>query len=291
MLEINKITKNFGSQKVLDELSLKVNNSSIFGLVGINGAGKSTLLRCIAGVYDTDAGFIEFNGQNTYLDEKIRKDIFFVNDEPFYQRAATTKTLNEFYESFYNVDEKILNKYLDIFKLDKNKPIISFSKGMKRQTLLAFAMAIKPKLLLLDEAFDGLDPLVRVTLKEALTDFISDGESSIIISSHNLKELEDICDSYGMLENGKIQTYGDLLESKANINKYQVAFKKEIKEEDLKDFNILYKNKEGSIYTFVIKGNKEEIIEKLNSLNPLILDVLNVNFEEMFIYEHKGGIK
>jgi len=159
---------------------------------------------------------------------------------------------------------------------------------MKRQTLLLFALAIKPKLLLLDEAFDGLDPLVRMNLKRNLYDFIQDSDATIIISSHNLKELEDICDSYGILENGNIATYGDLLESKANINKYQLAFKEDIDESFFEQFDVLHKNREGSVYTLVIKGDKEEVVKKLKELDPLILDTLSVNFEELFISDDMG---
>ena len=228
MLKINNISKSFKDKKVLDNLSLVVNDSSIFGLVGVNGAGKSTLLRCVAGIYKSDEGNVELDGVDTFLNEDIRRDIFFVSDDPFYPMSSNIKTLKEFYSTYYDIDEDVYYRVLKEFKLDEDKPISSFSKGMKRQALLLFALAIKPKLLLLDEAFDGLDPLVRVTLKKALYQYIEDNESTIIISSHNLKELEDICDSFGILENGKISTYGDLLESKSNINKYQLAFKKDI---------------------------------------------------------------
>ncbi len=159
---------------------------------------------------------------------------------------------------------------------------------MKRQTLLIFALAVKPKLLMLDEAFDGLDPIVRYNLKMALGEFIDENNAMIIISSHNLKELEDICDSFGILENGRIRTYGDLLESKANVNRYQLAFGKEIDEAIFNDFEVMYKNREGSIYTLVIKGDKEETVNKLKGFKPLVLDSLPVNFEELFIYEQKG---
>ena len=176
-----------------------------------------------------------------------------------------------------------------MFGLDENKPISSVSKGMKRQALLLFALSIKPKLLLLDEAFDGLDPIVRYDLRKCLYEFIEDNEAIIIISSHNLKELEDICDSYGILEDGRISTYGDLLESKANINKYQLAFNTPVDESFFGQFEILHSHREGSVYSFVIKGERSEIEEKLRSLHPLILDTLPVNFEELFIYEHEGG--
>ena len=291
MLKINNISKSFKDKKVLDNLSLVVNDSSIFGLVGVNGAGKSTLLRCVAGIYKSDEGNVELDGVDTFLNEDIRRDIFFVSDDPFYPMSSNIRTLKEFYNTYYVIDEDVYYRVLKEFKLDEDKPISSFSKGMKRQALLLFALAIKPKLLLLDEAFDGLDPLVRVTLKKALYQYIEDNESTIIISSHNLKELEDICDSFGILENGKISTYGDLLESKSNINKYQLAFKKDIDDSVFDQFDILHKSKEGSVYSLVIKGNKEEIIKQLNKLKPVILDTLNVNFEELFIYEHEGGNK
>lgn len=291
MLKISNLDKSFKDKKVLNDLSLDVHDGSIFGLVGVNGAGKSTLLRCISGIYQRDAGVIEFDGRDTYKDEKVRKDIFFVNDEPYYPLAANIKSLKDFYASYFEFDEEAYQKNLKLFDLDENKPISSFSKGMKRQTLLLFALAIRPKLLLLDEAFDGLDPLVRMNLKKNLYDFIQDSDATIIISSHNLKELEDICDTYGILEDGKISTYGDLLESKANINKYQLAFKEDIDESFFDQFEVLHKHKEGSVYSLVIKGDKEETVRKLEELNPLILDTLSVNFEELFIYEHEGGNK
>ncbi len=289
MLEIKNVYKCFNDKKVLEGVSLNIQEGSIFGLVGVNGAGKSTLLRCVAGVYENDDGTILFNGLDTYCDVEIRKDIFLVSDEPFFPFGSTIKNLKDFYKSFYDFDENLYQKYFSLFGLDENANIYSFSKGMKRQSFLLLALACKPKLLLLDEAFDGLDPIVRMHIKNALSDLIEDNNSTIIISSHNLKELEDICDSYAILENGLIETYGDLLESKANINKYQLAFKEDIDLNVFKDFDVLYQNKEGRIVSLVIRGNKEEVIERLNALSPLLLDVLNVNFEELFIFEHTGG--
>lgn len=289
MLKITDISKGFGNEKVLNGLNLEVNDSSIFGLVGVNGSGKTTLLRCIAGIYEPEQGSVTVNGINTYTDETIRKDIFFVSDDPYYPVAANISTLKEFYSSFYDLDEDVYRKTLNLFNLDEKKSINSFSKGMKRQTMLVFALSIKPKLLLLDEAFDGLDPIVRYNLKKTLYEYMEDNDSTVIISSHNLKELEDICDSFGILENGKISTYGDLVESKQNINKYQLAFKNEIDESVFDQFDILQKSKEGSVYSLVIKGDKDKIVSELEKLNPVILDTLTVNFEELFIYEHQGG--
>ena len=290
MLEIKNVTKAFKDKSVLDDVSLNIDHGSIFGLVGVNGAGKSTLLRSVAGIYSLDDGLVLFEGLDTHIDVEIRKRIFLVSDDPYYPYGSSIKSLKMFYKSFYDFDEEVYQKYLNLFKLSETDNISNFSKGMKRHALLLIALACKPELLLLDEAFDGLDPIVRVHIKNALSDLIEDNNSLIIISSHNLKELEDICDSYGILENGHIETYGDLLESKANINKYQLAFKEEVDIEMFKGFDVLYKNMEGRIVTLVIKGNREDVSKKLEALNPLILDVLNVNFEELFIYEHTGAL-
>ena len=290
MLEIKNVTKAFKDKSVLDDVSLNIDHGSIFGLVGVNGAGKSTLLRSVAGIYSLDDGLVLFEGLDTHIDVEIRKRIFLVSDDPYYPYGSSIKSLKMFYKSFYDFDEEVYQKYLNLFKLSETDNISNFSKGMKRQALLLIALACKPELLLLDEAFDGLDPIVRVHIKNALSDLIEDNNSLIIISSHNLKELEDICDSYGILENGHIETYGDLLESKANINKYQLAFKEEVDIEMFKGFDVLYKNMEGRIVTLVIKGNRGDVSKKLEALNPLILDVLNVNFEELFIYEHTGAL-
>lgn len=290
MLEIKNVTKAFKDKSVLDDVSLNIDHGSIFGLVGVNGAGKSTLLRSVAGIYSLDDGLVLFEGLDTHIDVEIRKRIFLVSDDPYYPYGSSIKSLKMFYKSFYDFDEEVYQKYLNLFKLSETDNISNFSKGMKRQALLLIALACKPELLLLDEAFDGLDPIVRVHIKNALSDLIEDNNSLIIISSHNLKELEDICDSYGILENGHIETYGDLLESKANINKYQLAFKEEVDIEMFKGFDVLYKNMEGRIVTLVIKGNREDVSKKLEALNPLILDVLNVNFEELFIYGHTGAL-
>lgn len=284
-LKVEGIVKKFKDIKVLDNIDLTIEKGNVFGLVGVNGAGKSTLLRSIAGIYKLDEGHIYFDGKDTFNDPSIRKDIFLVGDDLYFPFASTINALKDFYSSFYDFNEDYYHKYLEVFHLDANKPISNFSKGMKRQTALVFALAIRPKLLLLDEAFDGLDPFVRYTFKKILTELLEDNESTVIISSHNLKELENICDSYGILENGKIDNYGDLMSNKANINKYQIAFNDEKTKDDFTSFDLLHYSQLGKVITLVIKGNQDEVVEKLEAMNPLILDVLSVTFEELFIYE------
>ena len=285
MLNIINVHKSFGDTEVLNGVNLEVNEGSIFGLVGINGSGKSTLLRIIAGVYEADFGWVLFNDSNTYKKADIRREILYVSDDPYYPQNATIHTLKDLYASFYSLDEARFYKYLKMFGLDEYKQISTFSKGMKRQTSLAFALAIKPKLLLLDECFDGLDPLVRLTFKKALVDLLEDEKITVIISSHNLKELEDVCDSFGILEDGVIETYGDLLESKENIAKFQLAYEVELDKEFFSELNVLSFKREGRVITLVVKDNLDKAREFLNKSNAILIDELPVNFEELFIYE------
>ncbi len=285
MLRIENVKKSFLNHIILDKCNLEIIDGTIFGLVGINGAGKSTLLRSIAGIYTLDEGKITFNDIDTYNNPNIRKDILYLSDDVYYEKNATINSIKQFYTTFYEFDEVNYQKYLDVFKLETNKPINNFSKGMKRQVFLLMALAIKPKLLLLDEAFDGLDPLVRLNIKKALFELLNDEEITVIISSHNLKELEDICDSFGILEDGQIKTSGDLNVSKDMINKYQIVLHDDVEEDYFEDLDILHYHKIGRVITLVVKGDKEEIVSKLNALDPLILDVININFEELFIYE------
>ena len=278
MINIMNLVKSFNDKKVLDNLNISIEDGTVFGLIGINGAGKSTLLRLISGVYSQDLGIVEVGGECVFENEKIKKDIIYVSDDPYFPFSSTIKSLKVFYSSFYDLNEDLYQKYLTMFNLKENALISSFSKGMKRQVSLLFAMAISPKYLLLDECFDGLDPLVRLNFKKALTELIQDKKITVIISSHNLKELEDICDSFGILENGQISTYGDLIDSKTNINKYQLAYSEEKTKDDFKDYNLMSIEISGRVVSLVIKGNKKEIMAKLEKSNPLFIDVLPVNF-------------
>ena len=285
MLEIKNVTKNFGNHAVLKDCDLKIPSGTIFGLVGINGAGKSTLLRMIAGIIKADQGKIYCDQEDTLENPIIRKEILYLSDDCYFERSATINSLKILYQSFYHFDEERFNQYLKVFGLESNIPIINFSKGMKRQVFILFALAIKPKVILLDEAFDGLDPLIRLKIKKALFEILEEDGATIVIASHNLKELEDICDQFGILENGKIRQAGDLQISKEMVNKYQMAFDHEVDLEMFKPFNPLHVSALGSVITLVIRGNLEEVKGKLSTFNPLFIDVLNVNFEELFIYE------
>lgn len=285
MLRIEHLCKGFRDHEVLRDLNLEIEEGSIFGLVGVNGAGKSTLLRLIAGVYEADAGSITFNDEDTFLDPAIRAQISFVSDEQYYPAGSTVASVKMLYESMYDFDEKAYREYLDLFSLKENMTLRTLSKGNRRRVSLVFALSTHPKLLLLDEAYDGLEPLARLHFKKILARLIEEEKITVIISSHNLKELEDICDSFGILEDGHIVSYGDLLEARDSVNKYQAAFAEDRTREDFRDFDVLHFEKEGRVVQLVIRGKREEVLRKLEKMHPVLTDVLQVSFEELFIYE------
>lgn len=285
MLKIEHVYKNFGTTEVLKGLNLVVQEGSVFGLVGVNGAGKSTLLRLISGVYEADQGTVSFDEHDTFRDPSIRQSISFVSDEPYYPIGSTIASMKNFYASLYPFDEAAFGKYCEIFGLTPSMRILNLSKGMKRRAALLFALCTHPKLLLLDEAYDGLEPIARLHFKQILADLVEEEKITVIISSHNLRELEDICDSYGILEDGVMLTYGDLIASRENINKYQAAFASNLSADAFRDLDVLHLEIEGRVAKAVIRGSQSEVQKKIEAMKPVLIDVLPVSFEELFIYE------
>lgn len=286
MIELKQVSKSFGSKKVLKQLNLTIPTGSIFGLIGPNGAGKSTLLYLLNGISKADGGSILYDGKEVYENTEIKKDILLISDDPYFFTHATINTMCDFYKNWYpSLNEDELYKYIDLFSLPMNKPIKDFSKGMKRQTILAIALAIAPKYLLLDEAFDGLDPVMRLNFKRAISSLIENKDMTVIISSHNLRELEDICDYFGILDEGMISTSGELYETKDHIHKIQLAFKEELDRDRFDHLDLLSFKIQSRVINMVVKGDIEDIKTYLYSLKPLMLEVLPVNLEEIFIYE------
>lgn len=289
MIEIKNLNKSLQDNLVLDDLNLNIEESSIYGLVGVNGSGKSTLLRCIAGIYKADSGSILFDNQEVYENTNIKKQILYIGDEPYYPLNSTIYSLANFYSTMYELDFDLLEENIKLFNLNPRKNINNFSKGMKRQVFLIIALSIKIKLLILDEAFDGLDPFVRLKVKKILSNLI-DESNCVIISSHNLRELEDICDKFCLLEDHKIQTSGDIFEKKNSIHKIQVAFNEDIDLNSFKDLNIIKSSKSGRVFMLVVEGDIDLISEKIKALNPILFEVLNINFEELFLYEIERNV-
>lgn len=292
MIEIRGLTKRYGKTAVLKDVGLDIGDGSVFGLVGINGAGKSTLLRLMSGVLKADEGEILIDGESVYENENAKKKLFFLPDDPFYTPNLSSNGLAELYKTFYNFDEGRYLEYLEKFKLNPKAPIRNFSKGMKRQVFVSLALAVKPKYLLLDEAFDGLDPLARLVFKRGVIDLVEETGTAVIISSHSLRELEDICDSYGLLDHQTITCSGEIEADLNKIHKFQAAYDEEIDEEML-GFDCLSFNRTGRVVRIVARGNAEEIEAKLRALNPLFIEEIPVDFEELFSceVESRGYLK
>ncbi len=286
MLNIRCMSKKMGDLLVLDQVNLEIEEGTIFGLVGPNGAGKSTLLRILAGVIKEDAGVVTWNNSPIFDNALIKQEILFISDEPYYFHNASIKDMKQFYQLWYpSFDEERYAYYLKLFRLNENKPMAQFSKGMKRQAFIIFALAISPKLLLLDEVFDGLDPMMRLTFQRALAQCVEEKKMTVLISSHNIRELEDICDGFGILDEGCITTSGDIEEIKENVHAIQLAFKEEIDPSLFEHLELLSIRVESKFAKLIVKGNVEKIINYLRSLDPVILEVQNVNLEEVFLYE------
>ncbi len=292
MIEIRNLFKSYKNKSVLENLNINIEEGKVFGLVGINGAGKSTLLRLISGVLKADNGEIIVDGENVYDNPNAKNKIFFLPDEPYYSTDTTPITLLDLYKTFYNLNETVYYQYLDYFKLPKDKKLKTFSKGMKRQTFIALALAIKPKYLLLDEAFDGLDPLARLAFKRAVIEAVENKETTIIISSHSLRELEDICDSYGLIDDKRIASSGEIRDEISKVHKYQVAFlETPIKEH----FNIefLSYSQDSRVIKVVVKEDFETFSKIMEHYNALIIDEIAIDFEDLFILEveNRGYLK
>ena len=286
MLNIRCVSKKLGNKKVLDQVNLQIQDGSIFGLVGPNGAGKSTLLRILAGVIREDAGVVTWDNEPIFDNPAVKKDILFISDEPYYFYNASISDMKQFYQLWYpSFDEDEYAHYLKLFHLDEKMPLAQFSKGMKRQAFIIFALAIAPKLLLLDEVFDGLDPMMRLMFQRALAKSVEEKKLTVLISSHNIRELEDICDSFGILDDHCITTSGDIESVRENVHAIQLAFKEEVDPSLFDHLDVLSIRVESKFAKLVVKGNVEKIINYLRSLDPVILEVQNINLEEVFLYE------
>ncbi|MBR3839579.1 MAG: ABC transporter ATP-binding protein [Erysipelotrichales bacterium] len=285
MIDIRNVSKAFETKQVLNDLSLTIHSGTVLGLVGPNGSGKSTLLRLIAGILHADGGFLTLDEQPIYDNVNAKSKIFFVADEPFFFTGATLKDMKEFYQIFYpNFSEEAYRKALSIFSVSENSKIASMSKGMKRQVTLILALASGTEYLLLDEAFDGLDPMMRLNLKRIIADEIDSRKLTVIISSHNLRELEDICDTIGFLSDGNVVTTGSVDELKHSLHKVQFSVQANI-EDIISKLDIVHKASTGSITTIVMRNSIDELKVLLEPYNPAIFEEIPLKLEEIFVYE------
>lgn len=286
MIEIKNVSKAY-DEPVLQNINFVIEEGAIFGLIGINGAGKTTFLNMISGVMGVDSGEILYNGLPVYENIEVKKEIFFLPDEPFYTMNTTPKNLVDTYKVFYKVDVEAYQKYLKLFRLPKDSSMYNFSKGMKRQVFVSLALAIRPKYLFLDETFDGLDPLARLTLKRELIKLVEEENTTVVISSHSLRELADICDSYGIINKKDVLSYGDLDELMYKYHKYTMAFDRILVEADFL-IPVVKFNRENKIISIVTTLDFEEMRERVSPLRPIDLEEVPLDFEEEFMIEVKN---
>jgi ABC-2 type transport system ATP-binding protein len=287
MIETSEISKSFGNIKAVDNISLRIKEGTVFGMIGTNGAGKSTFMRMLAGVLRPDKGSVLVDGIPVYESEEAKQKFFYISDEQYFLLNATPKDMGAFYKNYYvQFDEK---KYLDClekFSLDSRRKINTFSKGMKKQLSILLGICCGTKYILRDETFDGLDPVMRQGIKSMFAKEMEERGLTPIIASHNLRELEDICDHVGLLHKGGVLLSKDLEEMKCNIFKVQCVFQDSIMEyETVTKLDVLKNERRGSLVTLTIRGEREEIMNKIQSANPVFSEILPLSLEEIFISE------
>ncbi|MBE6850705.1 MAG: ABC transporter ATP-binding protein [Ruminococcus sp.] len=290
MMVLKGAVKKFGDFAALDGVDLEIPKGTAFGLLGSNGAGKSTILRLFSGIYKQESGEVLIDNEPVYDNVSAKQKVFFINDETVQFGSYTLLELKDFYKQFYpDFSEEIFEKLEGVVKLPMKKKISTFSKGMKRQAIVIIGLASCAPYLLLDEAFDGLDPTMRIIVKKMVVDAMCERELTVVISSHNLKEINEMCDTAALLHHGKIVFNRQLDSFKGNIHKIQAVFadrQRVFTKEDFKDMpEILHFSNNQSIYHIIAKGDEETVRKALAPYNPIVADLIPLSLEEIFIYE------
>lgn len=286
MLAVKNVTKKFGDKVALDNLSFNIPTGSVFGLIGSNGSGKSTLLRIISGVYEADEGSVEIDGVPTFENTQIKGECFFISDFPYFYNNSTVENIAELYRELYpNWSEIKFQQLCATFPIGIKDRIINMSKGMQRQAALMLAISTCPQYLLLDEIFDGLDPVVRQLIKKLIIEMVVESRTTVIIASHNLRELEDVCDHVGLLHRGGILMEKELDEAKLGIHRVQIVLNDDVGEGVFSDLNVVKVQRQGKLYELTVKGEYDSVVKNLSALDPIYMEMLPLTLEEVFISE------
>ena len=288
MIKVSNVSKNFDGFQALNSLNMDIGAGAVYGLVGPNGAGKSTIIRHIVGIYRQDEGDITIEGERVYENPKIKSRIAYIPDDLFYFNSATIRDMMRFYQGIYpRFDYERFNKLRDIFDLDQARPMRRLSKGMQKQAAFWIAISCRPDILVLDEPVDGLDPVMRRQIWGIVMGDVAEYGTTVLVSSHNLRELEDICDHVGIMNNGSILLERSLSELQENIVKIQVALPEGGKLPD--NLEIVHESQAGRLHTLIIRGDSAELSARFESVSPLFFDLLPLTLEEIFIYELGGA--
>ena len=290
MIEVKHVVKSFDGFHALDDLTMTVPKGSIYGLVGPNGAGKSTILRHLCGAYRQDSGEITLEGQPIYENPDVKKRMAVIPDELYYFGTASTRDMMKFYRGIYpNFDMKRYEMLKEAFPaVNEKHPIRRLSKGMQKQSAFWLALCCRPDYLLLDEPVDGLDPVMRRQVWSLLMGDVAEHGTTVLVSSHNLRELEDVCDHVGILSHGKVALERSLTELQGGTVKLQIAFREGEPPQLPEDIEVLHKSNLGRIYTYIVRGTAEGVLNRFACFNPLFQEALPLTLEEIFIYEMGG---
>ena len=289
MIKVSNVSKHYDDFQVLNSINLNVRKGTIYGLVGPNGAGKTTIINHINGVIKPESGTITVNNEPVYENEQIKQHILNISDDWFYFSTYTVKQMANFYKDLYpSFNKERYEKLKEIFKIDEKNQIRKMSKGQIKQVAFWLSLSCMPDVLILDEPLDGLDPVMRKQVLNLVICDVADRELTVLVSSHNLRELEDICDWVGIIHKGEIIIEKPLDDIKGNVCKYQISFSLNMEEELSKIEGLLNISKTGSVYNLIIKGNSEEILSKLKEMSPILLERISLTLEEVFIYELGG---
>ena len=288
MIEVRNVMKEFDGFRALDDMSMTVPTGAVYGLVGPNGAGKSTIIRHLTGIYRQDAGEITIDGAPVFENPEVKSRIAYIPDDIFYYANASIREMMDFYRSIYpHFDAERFKKLADVFGLDQKRQMRKLSKGMQKQAAFWIAVSLRPEILILDEPVDGLDPVMRRRIWSIIMADVAENGTTVLVSSHNLRELEDVCDSVGIMNKGKIMIERSLNELQENIVKIQLALPDG---ESLPEgLDILHKSNTGRLQSLIMHGTQEELTEKLQSAHPLFIDAVPLTLEEIFIYELGGA--
>lgn len=286
MIKIGNVSKYYDTVKSLDDVSAVIENGSVFGLVGSNGSGKSTLLRVMCGVFRPDGGEVLYDGVSVYENPRIKDEILYLSDEQFFLPSGTLRDMAALFAASYSrFSYEKFDKLVQVFGLDPQRKIQTFSKGMQKQAAVLLALSAQPRFLLCDETFDGLDPVMRQTVKKLLADAVADRGLTAIIASHNLRELEDICDHIGLLHKGGILFESEIDTLKENIHTVQAVFDRELTADEIAALGAISFKKRGSMVTAVVRGARGEVDQKMQALAPTFFEIIPLTLEEIFISE------
>lgn len=289
MIQVTSVTKYFDNFKVLDDFSLNVKKGTIYGLIGPNGAGKTTVINHINGVLKPDCGNIYIDGVRVYENEQIKESVLNISDDWFYYSTYTIKQMARFYADIYKKFSFERYKAIgEIFKIDEKRQIRKLSKGMKKQVAFWLALSAMPDVLILDEPLDGLDPVMRKQVLNLVIADVNDRDLTVLVSSHNLRELEDICDWVGIIHKGKMIAQKPLDDLKGSVHKYQLVLDEESAQRLSDSDEVLHISRTGSVYSVIIRGDAQLTYDRMKEISPILCERISLTLEEVFIYELGG---